>query len=96
MNIPLMSHMIAFPTVVCDVCRKPVEYMETHDDLSTGDRVLRVACHGQWDEMRLSVADMMELGEHGLHQLNHGVGHAFRQSMIESSKEKAPDLSTRG
>ena len=74
-----------FPTIICDVCNKPCDKLAVHDDLETGDIVMRAFCHGDVDTMRLSHRDMVTLGPEALDQMNHGTGHAFTAARIQSA-----------
>ena len=74
-----------FPTIICDVCNKPCDKLAVHDDLETGDVVMRAFCHGDVDTMRLSHQDMAALGPEALDQMNHGTGHAFTAARIQSA-----------
>lgn len=40
--------------ITCAKCSKPVEKIEWWDDTISGGVVLRVYCHGETDEMRMS------------------------------------------
>lgn len=79
-----------FPTVICAVCQKSVDYMEIFDRFDRHVQVLRVRCHGEWDEMELQDSDIIKMSEVMLHQINEGVGFAFTKPRI-ATKEKAPD-----
>jgi hypothetical protein len=46
------------PRIRCAICQKPVDAIEWLDDYTTRDRVIRVRCHGDTDEMRLP-ADLL-------------------------------------
>lgn len=59
--------------IMCAVCLKPVESVEWFDDYPTNERVIRVRCHGETDEMRLSNYDIVLYGR----QLENAPGVAF-------------------
>lgn len=67
------------PTIICDICKKPVERLEWWDDKINDVRVIRVHCHGDRDEMRLRFSDMIAWGSGGLP--DHGV--AFSTKRLE-------------
>lgn len=83
-----------WPTILCAVCNKPVDYMVRFDAVDKSAQVLRVKCHGEWDEMALSDHDLYRMGPDVLRQLNEGVGIAFTTPRL--TQEKAPDQSDRG
>lgn len=47
------------PLVMCAVCLKPVDRVEVFDDVRSYDKVFRVYCHGDMEEARLGVRDLM-------------------------------------
>lgn len=54
--------------IVCAVCDRPVDKIETHRNIMTGDIVYNVFCHGETQEVVLgendiSFADRIELGK---------------------------------
>ena len=69
-----------WPTVMCDKCRKPVDLMVWSEDYLTAEQVLRVKCHGEWDEMRLRLET---LSHDQIEQLNSATGVAFTTKEIE-------------
>lgn len=59
------------PTIICDICKRPVEILEWWDERSSDVRVIRAYCHGDTDEMRLNFSDMIAWVRGGLP--DHGV-----------------------
>jgi hypothetical protein len=45
----------AVTKIMCAVCSRPVDRIEWFDDLIKRDRIIRVFCHGETDEMRLDI-----------------------------------------
>lgn len=43
-----------FELPICDVCNKPVEYMDHRNDVNFDARLFRVKCHGEVQEVVLS------------------------------------------
>lgn len=71
-----------WPTVMCAMCNKPVDRMEFFDDHINDQQVLRVRCHGDWDEMRLS---SLEVTYEAVEQINNSVGTAFTTKRLEAT-----------
>lgn len=69
-----------WPTVMCAMCDKPVDRMEFIDAPLDDQVVLRVKCHGEWDEMRLS---KYEVTCEVVEQINNSVGTAFTTKRLE-------------
>jgi hypothetical protein len=44
---------------ICDVCNKPVEFMEWHDDINVDARNYMVSCHGETETATLSALVMI-------------------------------------
>lgn len=66
-----------FPTVVCDICDRPVDKLVQYEEPDTRAIVLRAHCHGEMDEMRLTPYDLVKMTRDQLDQMNEGVGRAF-------------------
>ena len=60
--------------ITCAKCSKPVDKTEWWDERGTDERVFRVYCHGETDEMRLNVRKLSMMG---LEQLREARGVAF-------------------
>jgi hypothetical protein len=71
-----------WPVVMCAQCNKPVELMEMRDDFLKDEQVLRVRCHGEWDEMRVRLFD---LTQEMVDQLNNSQGVAFTTKRLEAA-----------
>ena len=63
--------------IICAKCGTPVEKTEWWDDHASGDRVLRVYCHGEVDEMRLTQDYMTHARQGELDALAMSRGVAF-------------------
>ena len=66
--------------IVCAKCDKPVEKLEWWDDLETDARVLRVYCHGETDEMRLSMEFLTHARQCALDAIANSKGVAFQEA----------------
>jgi len=44
---------------ICDVCNKPVEYMDRRDDINFDAKTYTVSCHGEIEKVSLSALVMM-------------------------------------
>ena len=49
-----------FELPICDVCNKPVEYMDGRNDINFDARIFRVKCHGEVQEVTLSAVTMID------------------------------------
>lgn len=49
-----------FELPICDVCNKPVEYMDERHDINFDARIFRVKCHGEVQEVVLSAVTMID------------------------------------
>ena len=49
-----------FKLPICDVCNKPVEYMDGRNDINFDARIFRVKCHGEVQEVALSAVTMID------------------------------------
>jgi hypothetical protein len=49
-----------FEVPICDVCNKPVEFMEERDDINFDARIFRVRCHGETEEAILTALMMID------------------------------------
>ena len=43
-----------FKLPICDVCNKPVEYMDARNDINFDAQIFRVKCHGEVQEVALT------------------------------------------
>lgn len=66
--------------ITCVKCGGPVVETEWWDDYVTGDRVLRVYCHGEIDEMRLQLHRISWV-EMDVLKSAQGIAFAFRPSL---------------
>jgi hypothetical protein len=69
------------PNIRCAVCDRYVERIEWFDDLVKRDRIIRVFCHGESDEMRL---DVYRLSLDELRTIGDSEGVAFTTKRIEA------------
>ena len=51
---------LLFELPICDVCNKPVEYMDERNDINFDARIFRVKCHGEVQEVALSALTMID------------------------------------
>ena len=49
-----------FELPICDVCNKPVEYMDGRNDINFDARIFRVKCHGEVQEVALTALTMLD------------------------------------
>ena len=53
-------HRPIFELPICDVCNKPVEYMDGRNDINFDARIFKVKCHGEVQEVALTAATMLD------------------------------------
>lgn len=73
--------------ITCGVCHKLVDFVERSDDWGTRDVVLRVSCHGEWDEMRL---DPSRLSLDQLRAMEQSQGVAFERRLSNPQIQRTP------
>lgn len=78
-----MSGISKLPSISCDVCKKLVNKVEVYEEWKDQSLRVRAYCHGQKDEMSLSVFAILEYGE----ELFSETGVAFR-SNTQLEKQK--------
>ena len=49
-----------FELPICDVCNKPVEYMDARNDINFDAQIFRVKCHGEVQEVALTALTMID------------------------------------
>lgn len=49
-----------FELPICDVCNKPVEYMDGRNDINFDARIFKVKCHGEVQEVALTALTMLD------------------------------------
>jgi hypothetical protein len=49
-----------FELPICDICNKPVEYMDGRNDINFDARIFKVKCHGEVQEVALSAMTMID------------------------------------
>jgi hypothetical protein len=54
----LSQPIFEFP--ICDVCNKPVDYMDERNDINFDARIFRVKCHGEVEEVALTALTMLD------------------------------------
>ena len=59
MNLVKLDQPI-FELPICDVCNKPVEYMDARNDINFDARIFRVKCHGEVQEVALTALTMID------------------------------------
>jgi len=58
--MPIKINQPIFELPICDVCNKPVEYMDGRNDINFDARIFRVSCHGETQEVALSALTMLD------------------------------------
>ena len=58
--MPIKINQPIFELPVCDVCNKPVEYMDGRNDINFDARIFRVSCHGETQEVALTAVTMLD------------------------------------
>lgn len=49
-----------FKLPICDVCNKPVEYMDWRNDINFDAQIFKAQCHGEVQEVALSAVTMID------------------------------------
>lgn len=68
--------------ITCNKCQKPVERTEWFTDPKDCSRVLRVFCHGETDEMRLTGMNFMDMMPDMVREIETGNGEAFAAQRV--------------
>jgi len=57
---PVKINQPIFELPICDVCNKPVEYMDGRNDINFDSRIFKVKCHGEMQEVTLTALTMLD------------------------------------